>query len=373
MKYSINTDCLERKILLHATNTLQPVNGSIELLPLCNMNCDMCYVRLSYTEMNQQGRLRTVDEWIQLAKEMQEAGVLFLLLTGGEPLLYPDFKKLYLELQKLGMILTINTNGTLLDEEWALFFAKHRPRRINITLYGTSEETYKVLCHYPDGYIKTVQAINLLKKHNVDVKINGSITKSNWLDTDAIYNLADDLGVSIHMDTYMIPCVRERSQPFDLQSRLNPKEAAFANFYTLKKELLPNAFQQFIRQVVKTIENPSLPYPRHISCLAANSSFAINWQGEMRPCVTLSEPSIPVFDIGFQSAWNEIIKQSKILILNDTCVNCSLRPICKTCIASAFWETGFYNGLSDYNCQYAHEFYRLLLTEFEEMKKQAIF
>lgn len=90
-----------------------------------------------------------MEEWIDLAKQMADAGVLFLLLTGGEPLLFPGFKKLYMELKNLGMILTINTNGTLIDEEWADFFAKNRPRRINITLYGSDDTAYETLCHYP--------------------------------------------------------------------------------------------------------------------------------------------------------------------------------------------------------------------------------
>ena len=38
---------IERMLLDQAKRTRTPANGSIELLPLCNMNCDMCYVRLS--------------------------------------------------------------------------------------------------------------------------------------------------------------------------------------------------------------------------------------------------------------------------------------------------------------------------------------
>ena len=50
---------MERMLLAQAKQSHTPVNGSIELLPLCNMNCDMCYVRLSREEMERQGRLRT--------------------------------------------------------------------------------------------------------------------------------------------------------------------------------------------------------------------------------------------------------------------------------------------------------------------------
>ncbi len=91
-----NPTTLERMLLDRAKRVRTPANGSIELLPLCNMNCDMCYVRLSRREMEAQGRLRTAEEWLEVGRQMKEAGVLFLLLTGGEPFLYPEFRKVYL-------------------------------------------------------------------------------------------------------------------------------------------------------------------------------------------------------------------------------------------------------------------------------------
>ena len=74
---------LERRLVHKAKQSKVPINGSIELLPLCNMNCDMCYVRLSPSEMEAQGRLHSLDEWLHIAEEMKDAGTLFLLLTGG--------------------------------------------------------------------------------------------------------------------------------------------------------------------------------------------------------------------------------------------------------------------------------------------------
>ena len=162
MNYMDDASTFEHSFLQKARQQHIPITGALELLPLCNMNCDMCYVRLSRSEMECQGQLRTVDEWILLAQQMQKAGTLFLLLTGGEPLLFPDFKTLYLELRNMGMILTINTNGTLLGESWADFFAEYRPRRINITLYGADAASYNRLCHYPQGFDQTVRALSLI-------------------------------------------------------------------------------------------------------------------------------------------------------------------------------------------------------------------
>ena len=138
-------DTIERQLLARAKYSHAPINGSLELLPICNMNCDMCYVRLSREEVQALGGLHTADEWIGVGQQMKEAGVLFLLLTGGEPLLFPDFKRLYTELRSMGFIITINTNGTLVDEKWADFFGRNKPRRVNITLYGANEEEYSRL------------------------------------------------------------------------------------------------------------------------------------------------------------------------------------------------------------------------------------
>ena len=221
-------DSMEKMLVQKAYQRQAPVNGSLELLPLCNMNCDMCYVRLSKAEMEQKGRLRTKEEWIKLAHQMKDAGTLFLLLTGGEPLLFPGFKELYIELQNMGMILTINTNGTLIDEEWADFFQKYKPRRMNITLYGADDQAYEQLCHYPGGFQKTVNAVRLLRDREIDVKINGSITSKNEEDIRKILDIADDLDAAVNLDTYMYPASRERNKPFDDQSRMNPKDAAMA-------------------------------------------------------------------------------------------------------------------------------------------------
>ena len=102
MEPMADASTVERMLLNQARMKHIPMNGSIELLPLCNLNCKMCYVRLSREEMEAQGRIRSVEEWMTVAREMKKAGVLFLLLTGGEPLLYPGFKELFVELKKTG-------------------------------------------------------------------------------------------------------------------------------------------------------------------------------------------------------------------------------------------------------------------------------
>ena len=199
---------IEQQMFAMATEKKVPLYGVLELLPLCNLNCDMCYVRMSREEMEEVGRLRTMEEWTKTAEDMMKAGTLFVLLTGGEPLLYPHFRELYQKLRELGMIITINTNGTLIDEAWADFFADNKPRRINITLYGADDQAYGKLCHYPAGFQKTVNAIRMLRDREIDVKINGSITSKNEEDIKKILDIAKQYDAAVNLDTYMYQASR---------------------------------------------------------------------------------------------------------------------------------------------------------------------
>lgn len=338
-----------------------PINGSIELLPLCNMNCNMCYVRLDRQQMESQGRMRSADEWLAIAGQMQKAGTLFLLLTGGEPLLYPEFRSLYTSIQKLGIVITVNTNGTLIDEDWAKFFAEHKPRRINITLYGSSSETYDRLCHYKDGFERTVNAIKLLKAKGVDAKLNYSAVSANVSDLLVAFELADQLDVPINVDPYMYPSVRERGGEYDLGQRLSPVDAAKVWIQNLKHSYQGDEFDHIRSSLINAVysrKNMETPDdPSGLECMASNCSFTINWQGKMRPCVMLSEPSISVFDNGFSDAWNMIRENVPSLSINEKCHSCHLRPLCRICPASAMGECGSYDAVPRYLCEMAEEVY----------------
>ena len=353
---------IERVLMMQARMKKSPINGSLELLPLCNLNCKMCYVRLSKTEMEAQGRLRTWEEWLDVARQMKEAGVLFLLLTGGEPLMYPNFRELFVALKKMGMVLTINTNGTLLDADWADFFAQYKPRRINITVYGSSEEMYRQLCQAPQGFEKATNAVRLLKERGVDVKISGSATKANADDLENIIRLGHSMNVPVVVDTYMMPATRERSLPYDFQSRLDPISAARVRVNVMELEMSEEGFQKYRDESIAAADNftPGEEKEEHIGCMAGSCSFTVNWQGNLQPCVILQEPHANVFEVGFQQAWKQVSEDATHLKTASKCSVCNLRHLCRTCVAAGLTEEGRHNAVPDYMCQYAAETLRLL-------------
>lgn len=354
MKKNMQNYKIEELLCENATMNHIPINAILELTPHCNMNCAMCYVRLSPKESSELGGIHSIEEWKSIAKQMHDAGTLFVLLTGGEPLLYPGFQELYLYLQQLGMIITINTNGTLIDEKWADFFEQHKPRRINITIYGKDSDAYKRLCNYADGYDKAVNAIQLLKERHVDVKVNGSATVFNENDCEKIIELAETLQVPWKIDTYMYPASRERKAHFDESTRLTPSEAA-----KLRTELMKRRnydFKEMAKDFLEKAKNAisEIDENNTISCRAGRSSFAINWQGYMRPCILVTQPEIPVFSSDFRTAWEQIVKETAMIRLSSKCRTCAMRDVCQTCPACALLETGSYQGTPQYMCNYTN-------------------
>ncbi len=95
-----------------------PLNGTFELTGRCNLSCKMCLVRIGQQQICESGmRERTAGEWIDMAEQVRDAGTFSLLLTGGEVMLRPDFCEIYEAISKMGFILTVYTNATMVTDE----------------------------------------------------------------------------------------------------------------------------------------------------------------------------------------------------------------------------------------------------------------
>lgn len=167
------------------------------------------------------------------------------------------------------------------------------------------------------------------------------------------------------IDPYMMPAVRERSRPFSEQARVLPEDAAAASLEALKLQFPREIYNQYVEQAIARVEDPDFPRgDGHVSCLAGNCSFTINWQGQMRPCVILSEPSVSVFEKDFAAAWEEITVATQSLRIPGKCTECRYKPVCKVCVAACLLETGSYDGIPEYLCRYSEEYVRLLKEEW---------
>lgn len=353
-----------------------PLTGAFELLPVCNLHCKMCYVRKSMKEVNEMGGLLPADQWLDFAGQAKEEGMLYPLLTGGEPFVRQDFQEIMEKMQEMGLQISINSNGTLIDQAMAKWLGKHCPTRINITLYGASEESYQNLCGDGDAFNRVRRAAEYLKKYHIPVKFNTSITPENVNDLEEIMTYAKSVDIPIQVATYMFPPVRRNQDMVGKNHRLSPERAALAR---VKADMLQSDSRWFRSQVARwshfvSVTDEMLQAGANeesckMTCRAGRCSFWLDWQGNLGNCGMYSSVKVPVKGSSFAKAWKQVVEETEQVRFSPVCTNCPNFRLCHVCIAMVYNECGDSNGRPEYLCRmnqasaYYYQKYARLLSE----------
>lgn len=355
-----------------------PLQGTFELSPVCNFACKMCYVRRTPGQIKAEGkRLRTWEEWLRLAEQCHAEGMLYVLLTGGEPFIYPEFKKLYEALHRMGIIIYINSNGTMIDRETVDWLKTMAPARINITLYGTSPETYGRICGCPDGYERAVRAIDMLQEAGIPVVINASMIPENKKDLESILAFGRERGIHTRMATYMFPPARRDSEESD--SRFTPEESAA--FFLQKNRFLEGeeGWKHFVKLQLDKLSAPQAGDEKEadwgaedsfMRCRAGRSSFWISWDGSMTSCGLTTFPTVQYpFEEGFKGCWDRLTEAVRTTPVLKGCSGCPKKDLCRPCVAMIQAETGDVNAKAGYLCRLSTCLVDMLQEEWKRMEE----
>ncbi len=331
---------MERFMNLQARMQGVPISVGFELTPLCNFDCKMCYVHLTKAQMEREGTVLSTEQWLSIMKQAVEAGMLDADLTGGECLTHPGFKELYLYLLSQGVKVGVLTNGALLTEEMADFFAQYPPRLVQMTVYGTSEEDYqRVTGHRAFGDV--CAAIERLKKRNIPLRL--TVTPSQYMQQDvhALLTFLREQGVQYGIGGVSIPARENTGRAFEdfapeaaLYAQMDLDEEAYHDSLTKPGNAVPSKRIERIPNDYK----PVSPVP----CSSGQSTCHINWKGEMQPCISYHTVTSSALKQGFAAAWEEIKGIMATWRPPEQCRSCKLLPSCRTCAAEKTF--GVLNG-----------------------------
>lgn len=329
-----------------------PVAGTFELTAGCNFNCKMCYIHEKNTAPLSDGEL-SAEQWLEIGRQAANAGTVFVLLTGGEPLSRPDFAEIYTGLKQMGLMVSINTNGSLLTGETAALLERNPPMRLNVSLYADSAQGYRRLCGV-DAFDRVTANIRRMTAAGVEVKLNVSFSQSNADCCEPLAALVRELGLHCQASTYMYPPVR-RPDPSQKTERLSPADAARLR---VRWDLLRGKNEQLrlsARQLAAMLqrrecEDADAP-GEGIRCRAGRTSYWINARGEMLMCGMIPKSAGSVPEDGFAACWQRTRALSQSVMLPKKCGVCRLRPICCVCPAACFAETGDFSTAPEYLCE----------------------
>lgn len=315
-----------------------PFCGSFELTPLCNFDCKMCYVHLNRDQM--QGRsLLTTEQWIDIMDHAIDAGMMYADLTGGECLSYPGFREIYLHLRSRGIGVVVLTNGQLITEELADFFAQYPPDSIQITVYGSNEDAYEAVTGRR-AFEDVKRAIQLLKDRNLRTFLTTTPNRYIQKDIGELLTFLRSTGVQYGVGMSSIPARDDTGRKL---SDYAPEAEFYVRFHQEQMQ-----FNELLSQTKEKISPAWEPIPKGffpqtmLTCSSGQSTFHMNWKGEMFPCIPFYSVNRSVLEYGFENCWAWIREQMKTYMPPSECMTCTNRSVCDACAAER--TMGLLNG-----------------------------
>jgi len=318
-----------------------PVSGSIELTLRCNLRCQHCYVACSKDKKE-----LSTTEVVDLLKELVDEGCLWLLITGGEPLVRDDFTDIYLRAKKMGLMVTIFTNGTLLTQDVVDMFSDYPPSSIEITLYGSTRETYERITRIPGSFEKCIKGIEMLRKRELKLFLKTMAMTLNRDELKGMKEYSRSLGLDFRFDAELNPRLDGHKDPCQL--RLSPEEVV-----KLDRED-EERFKELKRFYDKSLRSSG--FENLYICSAGKTSFHIDAYGNLSPCVMARRPSYNLRDISFNEAWGCLVSdlEKRKPGLDYRCGNCRLFSLCSQCPGWAEIENNDGEKPVDYLCEITH-------------------
>lgn len=303
-----------------------PISGILELTPVCNLDCGMCYVHSRCRRYSPE-EIRPADDWVRLIDQACDAGMLDCQLTGGECLTHPGFDEIFLRLRARGIETTVLSNGILMDEERIDFFRKYPPAYIQISVYGSDDDAYeRVTGHRVFSIVKG----NLIRLRDAGLRVTAAVTVSRRMlgDLSDTVALLKALDIPANFGTDLMPPYENVVQRYE-DFRLSAEETVLARKLIARSE----------GKELAEIDPSALPAPRAsgcapvrgLACGGGRSSFAVNWQGELSACHTaMNLFRVPVGD-DFYGAWRKVNDWVRNHMIPHRCDDCHYMSVCNRC------------------------------------------
>lgn len=316
-----------------------PLSGSLELTERCNLGCTHCYLCRTGDR-----RDLTTTETVSLLDKLADAGVLVLVLTGGEPLMRDDFAAIWHHAKSRGFLLTLFTNATLVNDEVADLLRELPPRRIEVSIYGMSSAVYEKVTGRCGSHIRFRQGVSRLMERGLPVRLKYLVTSDNAHELSTAQSWAREIGAPFRYDWLLAPRLNGDSTP--LARRISVPETV--SLLAADPETFGGADGQ--RPSPGAQDGPA----RLFTCGAGVRTFHVDAHGFLHPCL-LWRWSPYNLRTGTPEGWFPLVQllRSAVVPSRSECLACPQRVACPACPALSRSEVGTAGMPVAYYCSLA--------------------
>lgn len=163
----------------------------------CNLACKHCYITPTFMPNGGTGGHLDFELFKLAIEEGLPLGLQSVKLTGGEPLLHPDFIRIVDLIRENELNLTIETNGTLITPELANYLKWNSTlSHISVSLDGATRETHDAFRGVKGSFQKAYQGILSLVELDIHPQVIMSIHSGNCDEVESLVRLAESIGSS---------------------------------------------------------------------------------------------------------------------------------------------------------------------------------
>ena len=318
----------------------------------CNLRCKHCYQQASTPLSNE----LNLEEKLDLVRQLDEAGVAAVALSGGEPTIHPHFKSVIKDLSSRGIFTSAATNGWIYSDQNKLEEAKDLGLRyIEVSVDSADPEKHDEFRGIPGAWEHAIAAL----KNSVELGMMQGMATMMSRDTldeiNDILNLAEQIGVTKVIFFNFIPVGRAKEiENIDLspEEREEFMKVLYREMLNRKIEVLTTA-PQYARICLQVDGGPISPAHFYVGgtfaaktlaefiggCGAGRIYAGIQPDGAIVPCVFMPVAVGNVREMPFRKIWEE---SKDMLSLRDrnnfigSCGKCTYRNLCGGCRARAY-------------------------------------
>ena len=330
-----------------------PFKASIDLTYRCNNDCRHCWVRLGPRAPEKQQEL-TTDEIFDIVNQAKALGCREWAISGGEPMLRPDFYDIFDYITRNSKIYSLNTNGTLITPKIARLMQERKGMKM-VALYGASKEVYEDVSRIPGSYDAAMRGFRLLKEAGAGFVVQVIPMKANYHEYDAMIALAKELSPDYRIGAPWLYLSADGDEQKNNEIRAQRLPARVA------VELDPPQIEAGAagnQHACGFMANDNL----YESCISIRRDFYIDPYGRLTFCSFIRDPEL-MYDVrqgSIQDAWDNFIPSLKDKYqggqeYQQNCATCEYRSECRWCGVYGYLEHGRHTAKVEYLCQVARE------------------
>jgi MoaA/NifB/PqqE/SkfB family radical SAM enzyme len=341
------------------------VGANLDITYRCNNNCLHCWLAPPSGETDLSDKELSFEEIRDLADQAARYGYRDWGISGGEPMLRPDFPEIFDYLSALGTY-GLNTNGTLIDPKLAKLLRRRGAKMI--ALYGATPEVHDRVTRNPGSHEATLRGMNYLKEAGAGFMVQIVPLQENYHQMREMEAIADSFSVPYKLGASWIYSNAygdaDRNRTIH-QQRLAPACAAELDI------CLPSDYDG-------NRPKAATPLPDRLfkTCIEKGWHLHIDPYGQASFCCFIKDPalrydlragSFPEFRNVFLPGIADTVRGGREY--SENCGSCDLRDDCKWCPSYAYLESGRYSAKIDYLCEIAREDRRLKMEWVQDHRR----